>query len=116
MSRIREALDGCASIKKYRLAQYGSTVNGLRTKGSSDVDLTILVDRKSVHIDQFLSKVQRVLKKAGFHTFFLRLKNCQLLEVRDVENGQKFDLTVNAELSVRAAQLFKAYTVNQPTF
>jgi len=75
-----------------------------------------LVDRKSVHPDRFLRKVQRVLKKAGFYTIFLRLKNCQLLEIRDVENGQRFYITVNAVLSVRAAQLFKAYTVNQPTF
>ena len=103
-------------MPSYEIVQYGATVNGLCTKSSSDVDLTILVGGNAFH-HVVLSKVKSALKKyGGFDSELLKLKNCYLLQIHDNTTDKKFDLTVNADLSIKAAQLFKAYTVNQPTF
>lgn len=51
------------SQEGYSILKYGSTINGMHSRRSSDIDLTIVINDYRLHHDRILEDVMKALKK-----------------------------------------------------
>jgi DNA polymerase sigma len=95
-----------------RVMMYGSSVNGLAVKGSSDLDLTLIVmsGKEANHL-ALLSQVHGILQKQRRigSLLMLPLKRLQLLKFEDLTHHIKVDVTVNGVCQVFNSNLLCTY-------
>ena len=62
-------------FRGYKIAKYGSTVNGLGNMQSSDLDLTIIVDDLQLCHEDILRNLKAIINKYGGDTSVKNYKN-----------------------------------------
>ncbi|CDW86797.1 UNKNOWN [Stylonychia lemnae] len=101
------------------LLMYGSTVNGLCVTGSSDLDLTVIVNGLEVNHSDILKRIQRQIEKVNqdkrFKDIIIRdIKSGSLLAFQDSETKIEIDITVNKIIEVyNSALLFNYSLIDQ---
>jgi len=103
--------------------KYGSTVNGIASQGTSDLDLTLLtVTDVSDHESLLLSIKQLLLQRYGAkryafeNAYPIRMKSGFILQVTDTLLDIKIDFMINRRSEVLNSMLLLEYCQLDPRF
>lgn len=97
--------------------KYGSTVNGLCNKTSSDLDLTILIPDFSVNHKHCLRQIEKQLDKTRYEVIRLGLDSSGfILALKDKQEQFEVDITVNKLSEVYNSLLLQKYAIFDKRF